>query len=190
MSTPEDLLADLTSGDDSRAEAACASLAKMGEEVTPKLRDLLTSPDVDTRWWAIRALAALPHLDPNLLIPSLADASPEVRQCAALGLSHHPDETATRSLVQALSDADSLTSELAAQALIAIGSPAVESLLDVLRSAHQSARIQAMRALAEIADVRAVRPMIEAMGEDSVMLQYWAERGLQRLGVNMVYIKP
>lgn len=190
MPALEDLLADLTGGDDTRAEAACASLAEMGERVIPNLQDLLTSPDVDTRWWAIRALAALPHLDPGLLIPSLADASPEVRQCAALGLSHHPGEAATRPLVHALSDADSLTAELAAQALTAIGSPAVESLLGVLRNGQQSARIQAMRALAEIADVRAVRPMIEAMGEDSVMLQYWAERGLQRLGVNMVYIKP
>jgi HEAT repeat protein len=151
---------------------------------------LLSSPDVDSRWWAIRALASLPDLDPGLLIPSLADASPEVRQCAALGLGHHPAEAATQPLVQALSDADSLTAELAAQALTAIGSPAVESLLDVLRAGKQSARIHAMHALAEIADPRAVRPMIESMGEDSAMLQYWAERGLQRLGVNMVYIKP
>ena len=190
MSALDDLLADLTSGDDSRAEPACASLAQLGEMVIPALRDLLSSPDVDSRWWAVRALASLPSLDPDLLIPSLADASPEIRQCAALGLSHHPSEAATRSLVQALSDADSLTAELAAKALAAIGSPAVESLLGVLHNGQQSARIHAMHALAEIADVRAVRPMIEAMSEESVMLHYWAERGLEKLGVNMVYMKP
>ena len=190
MSTLDDLLADLTSGDESRAEQACASLIEMGEMVIPALRDLLSSPDVDSRWWAIRALASLPSLDPGLLIPSLADASPEVRQCAALGLCGHPSEAATRPLVQALSDADSLTAELAAKALIAIGSPAVESLLDVLHNGQQSARIHAMRALAEIADPRAVRPMIEAMSEESAMLHYWAERGLEKLGVNMVYMKP
>lgn len=190
MSALVDLLADLTSGDDFRAEPACASLVKMGETVIPALRDLLSSPDVDSRWWAARALASLPHLDPSLLIPLLTDASPEVRQCAALGLCSHPSEAATSSLVRALSDADGLTAELAAQALVAVGSPAVESLLDVLRTGQQSARIHAMRALAEIADVRAVRPMIESMSEDSVMLQYWAERGLEKLGVNMVYMKP
>ena len=190
MSTLDDLLADLTSGDDSLAEPACASLLQMGETIIPALRDLLSSPDMDSRWWAARTLASLPNLDPGLLIPLLADASPEIRQCAALGLCNHPGEAATRSLVQALSDADNLTADLAAKALTAIGSPAVESLLDVLRDGQQSARIHAMHALAEIADPRAVRPMIESMSEDSAMLQYWAERGLERLGVNMVYMKP
>ena len=190
MSALDDLLADLTSGDEPRAEQACASLINMGETVIPVLRDVLTSPDADSRWWAARTLASLPALDPGLLIPLLADASPEVRQCAALGLCNHPGEAATRPLVQALSDADSLTADLAAKALTAIGSPAVESLLDVLHNGQQSARIHAMHALAEIADVRAVRPMIEAMSEESVMLHYWAERGLEKLGVNMVYMKP
>lgn len=190
MSALDDLLADLTSGDDSLAEPAYASLAQMGETVIPDLRDLLSSPDVDSRWWAARTLASLPHLDPDLLIPLLTDASPEIRQCAALGLCNHPSEAATSSLVQALSDTDSLTAELAAKALTAIGSPVVEPLLEVLRIGPQSARINAMHALAEIADVRAVRPMIEAMSEESVMLHYWAERGLEKLGVNMVYMKP
>ena len=190
MPTLDDLLADLTSGDDSRAEAACASLAQMGETAIPALRDLLASPQVDSRWWAARALASLPDLDAGLLIPLLSDASPEVRQCAALGLCSHPSEAATRPLVRSLGDPDSLTAELAANALTAIGAPAVESLLEVLRDGKQSARIHAMHALAEIADVRAVRPMIEAMSEESAMLHYWAERGLERLGVNMVYMKP
>lgn len=186
-----DLLADLASGDESRAEAACASLVAMGgEAVIPALCDLLSSPDVDSRWWAVCALASLPSLDPGLLIPLLADPSPEVRQCVALGLCVHPSEAATRPLVQALSDTDNLTADLAAKALTAIGHPAVESLLDVLQTGQASARIHAMRALAEIADPRAIRPMIEAMSDHSVMLHYWAERGLERLGVNMVYMKP
>jgi HEAT repeat protein len=162
----------------------------MGETVIPALRDLLSSAHVDSRWWAVRTLASLPHLDPGLLIPLLTDASPEIRQCAALGLCSHPSEGAIQPLVRVLSDADNLSAELAAKALTAIGSPAVESLLDVLRNGQQSARIHAMHALAEIADVRAVRPMIESMSEESVMLHYWAERGLEKLGVNMVYMKP
>ncbi|MBV6395624.1 MAG: hypothetical protein HFACDABA_01202 [Anaerolineales bacterium] len=190
MPALESLLADLISGDDSRAEAACAALSQIGETLIPHLRDLLSSPDADSRWWATRALASLPHLDPALLIPSLADSSTEVRQCAALGLRDHPIEAAIRPLTQALNDADSLTAQLAAQALAAIGHPAVESLLDVLRSGPPSAKIHAARALAEITDVRAIRPMIESMSEDSAALQYWAERGLEKLGVNMIYVKP
>jgi len=186
----EDLLAELVSGDDSRAEAACAALVKLGETVIPSVRDLLDSPETDSRWWAVRTLASLRDLDPGLLLPSLTDPVPEVRQAAALGLASHPREDLTRPLVQALSDPDGLTAELAANALIAVGSPAVEGLLETLKEAKQSARIHAMHALAEIGDHRAIRPMIESMSEDSVMLHYWADRGLDKLGVSMVYVKP
>lgn len=184
------LLADLTSGDDARAEPACASLTELGETIIPALRDLLHAPEADSRWWAIRTLASLPNLDPGLLLPSLADPAPEVRQCAALGLRHHPNEAAVQPLVQALSDPDTLTAELAALALIAIGAPAVESLLQALKEASPSARNFAMQALAEIADPRAIRDMISALSEDSAMLHYWAQKGLDRLGVSMVYVKP
>ena len=120
----------------------------------------------------------------------MSDAAPEVRQCAALGLTGHPSEAAIPALIRALSDSDSLVGELSARALAAIGEPATESLLEVLKEAPQSARIHAMHALSEIADPRAIRPMIEAMGENSAMLHYWAEAGLEKMGVNMVYLKP
>jgi len=183
-------LADLASGDESRAEAACAALVELGDATLPALCELRDSPDADTRWWATRTLASLPNLDPGLLLPSLADAAPEVRQCAALGLCARPSETATQPLVRALSDEDALTAELASRALVAIGTSAVPALLEVLGNAQQAARIHAMRALSEVGDERAIRPMIEALGESSAMLGYWAEKGLERLGVNMVYIKP
>jgi hypothetical protein len=31
---------------------------------------------------------------------------------------------------------------------------------------------------------------MNAIEEESAMLRYWAEEGLERLGLNMVYIKP
>ena len=186
----DDLLADLTSGDEARAEAAVPSLAALGGTIVPSLRGLLDSTDADVRWWATRTLASLPSLDPGLLLPSLNDAAPEVRQCAALGLCAHPSEAAIPRLIRALSDADGLTAELSARALAAVGEPAVGSLLEVLNGAAQSARIHAMHALSEIADPRAIRPMIESLSEDSAMLHYWAEAGLERMGVNMVYLKP
>lgn len=190
VSALDDLLADLTSGDEARAEAAVPCLAALGETIVPSLRGLLDSTDADVRWWATRTLASLPSLDPSLLLLSLADAAPEVRQCAALGLCSHPSEAAIPPLIRALSDADGLTAELAARALAAVGEPATGSLLEVMNGAAQSARIHAMHALSEIADPRAIRPMIEAMSEDSAMLHYWAEAGLERMGVNMVYLKP
>ena len=32
--------------------------------------------------------------------------------------------------------------------------------------------------------------MMKVMEEDSVLLQHWAKEGLERLGLDMVYIKP
>ena len=186
----EDLLADLTSGDEARAETAAVSLAEFGDAALPSLTALLDSPEADSRWWAARTLASLPGLDPGVFPPLLADAAPEVRQCAALALCSHPSQDAIPSLIGALSDEDSLTAELAAKALTFVGEPAVESLLQVLNGAAQSARIHAMHALSEIADPRSIPAMIAAMSEESAMLHYWADAGLERLGVNMVYLKP
>jgi len=186
----QNLLADLSSGDESRAEIASQALRKFGDEAITDLTDLASNPNADTRWWAVRTLASFPNLDPERLVPSLGDSSAAVRQCAALGLAQNPSEAATPHLVRALSDGDSLTAELASRALAAIGPPAVPSLLEVLKNSPQAVRIQALRALAEIGDHRAISAMIAAAAEDSAMLHYWAERGLDKLGINMVYLKP
>jgi HEAT repeat protein len=185
-----DLLAELTSGDEARAEAVVPAMAALGETIIPPLLELLDSSDTDLRWWATRALASLPSLDPGLLLSSLSDAAPEVRQCAALGLCSHPSESALAPLIRSLSDADGIVADLSARALMAIGKPAVESLLEVLNGAAQSARIHAMHALSEIADPRSIRTMIESLSENSAMIHYWADAGLERMGVNMVYLKP
>ena len=122
------LLADLTSGDETRAEGAVPGLVELGEEIFPALHDLLNSADADQRWWALRALAQSPQAQTEWLLPLLSDSVPEVRQAAALGLCSHPDETAISPLIRALSDADAMVSSLACNALVEIGKPAVPSL--------------------------------------------------------------
>lgn len=191
MSALQSLLNDLTSGDEGRAEDAVASLIELGEDAIPALLDLSHSSNVDSRWWALRTLATSPHCRTEWLVPFLSsDSSPEVRQCAALGLAVKPDESATQPLVQALSDEDGMVASLAANALVKIGSVAVPSLVEVVKSGKQSARIHALRALAEIKDPRAIPIMMKVMEEESVLLQHWAKEGLERLGLDMVYIKP
>ena len=113
-----------------------------------------------------------------------------MRQCAALGLALKPDESATPSLVQALSDDDSMVSSLAVNALVKIGRAAVPALIEAVKNAPQSARIHALRALAEIKDHRAIPVMMKVMEENSALLQHWAKEGLDQLGLDMVYMKP
>jgi len=186
----QDLLDDLTSRNEARAEGAVSPLIELGEEAIPALLDLTHSADSDFRWWALRVLAQSPHSRTEWLIPFLNDPAPEVRQCAALGLATRPDENAAQPLVRALSDEDSMVANLAVNALVKIGSTAVPSLIEIVKSASQSARIHAMRALAEICDHRAIPVMMQVMDEDSALLQHWAKEGLERLGLNMVYMKP
>ena len=190
MPVLDELLADLTSGDETRAENAVPGLVEFGNEAFPALRDLLNSADADQRWWALRTLAQSPRARTEWLLPLLDDSVPEVRQAAALGLCSHPDETAISPLVRALSDGDSMVSDLARNALVVIGKAAIPSLLELPKDTPQRARINALRAVAEIGDYSAVPTLMAALESDSVMMQHWAEEGLERLGLNMVYLKP
>ena len=185
-----ELLAELTSGDDTRAEKSIPAIVDLGMTAIPTLLELTRAEEVDSRWWAVRALAASPHTRTENLIPLLSDSASEVRAAAALALCNHPDESAIPALINTLSDEDSLTAGLAGNALVKIGSPSVPSLLTVMSEAPTSIRIIVLRALSEIRDHRAIPVMMKSLSEESAVLQYWAQEGLQRLGLDMVYGKP
>ena len=69
-------------------------------------------------------------------------------------------------------------------------SHSVPSLIEVINEAPVSVQILALRALAEIRDHRAIPIMMKLIQEESSLLQYWAQEGLEKLGLDMVYIKP
>lgn len=190
MPALNDLLADLASGDDARAESAIPGLMALGVTSIPALVNMTRSKETDARWWAVRALAQSPHTRTEDLLPLLNDSAPEVRAAAALALCNHPHEKAVSALIQSLADEDSLTAGLAAKALVAVGSPAVTALIEVMQGAKNGVRILAIRALADIKDQRAIKTMMSALEDESAIVQYWAREGLDRLGLNMVYGKP
>jgi len=186
----EKLLADLTSGDETRAEEAATVLAQAEERAAPALEPLLKSARVDDRWWAVRTLGQMSAPPLDWLIRALGDESGEVRAAAALALVSHPAEGASPALVNALQDEDSIVAILSVNALAAIGKEAVPSLLEAFPRINLRGKIHAMRALAELRDHRAIPLLLKATEEDSAMLRYWAEEGIERLGLNMVYVKP
>jgi HEAT repeat protein len=192
MTELELLLAELVSGNDERAEQAATRLPVFGPTGIEALKPLFTSNEVDVRWWAVRALAGFEQLDENILelIAALEDESEEVRQAAAMALCHQPHLQAVSALIRTLSDPDPMTAHLASKALVLIGAEATSALLDVLQSGKRSAKLEAVRALAEIKDPRAIPGLMEALEADSALLQYWAGNGLDKLGLGMVYLKP
>lgn len=191
METIDSLLGKLIAGDDAEAETAAAGLARYDQAALGALRQLAGASQADHRWWALRTLAEIsdPQI-PEILTEALEDPDPTVRQCAALGLRQQPGHRAIPALLAMLDAADSLTADLAADALVAVGEPAVESLLDVLAEGQQQARLRAAKALALIGDTRAIPALFHVLDEDSAILDYWASEGLDRMGIGMTFFKP
>ena len=189
MSSLDNLIEDLISGDEVRAENAASQLAELGSSAVPALEVLLKSSNADHRWWAVRTLAQMSDTDTDSFVDALEDVSSEVRQAAALALAVHPAEKATPVLVRALNDDDALVQTLSANALSAIGKPVVPILIDEFPRASASVKIHLMRVLADVRDPRAIPVMMKAMDDDSAILHHWCEIGLQQLGLDMVYLK-
>ena len=191
MADLEVYLDALSSGDDAQAENAARQIAAHGEAALPVLQTLLTDPRPDTRWWAVRSLGSLQGADAVLqLVQALTDPDPGIRQCAARGLQERPDERAVPALIAALQDSDSLVARIAANALVASGPMAVPDLLQAARDGSQKSQMEAVRALALIGDQRSIPLLFEALDSDSMLMEYWANEGLERMGVGMIFYKP
>jgi HEAT repeat protein len=191
MEDSHSLIQDLTSGDDRRAEAAARKLAQQGSEALPALRELLESTNADARWWAIWALASFSHPEVgSLLRTQLKDPDNAVRQCAALALREQPYNNAIPDLVDLLEEQDPILARLAAAALIAAGREAVPALLEVAQNGSRKARLEAIRSLANMGDERAIPALYAAYQENSAIMEYWANEGLEKLGVGIVLFNP
>jgi HEAT repeat protein len=185
-----ELLSDLTSGDTERAEAAAVELPEHGEVALAKISKLVENSNIDTRWWAVRALAGFPEGEAgNLLITRLKDADSSIRYCAALGLGQKQRETAIPLLIEILSSNDPLLARLAGDALVAQGLAAVEPLIAALGGLPVAAKVEATRALALIGDPRSISALFKLVDSDSPTLEYWVSEGLEKMGVGMRFFQ-
>jgi HEAT repeat protein len=192
MASLTTLINILTGGLDDSAEAAALQLPLYGEEAVSALSDLLESTDPDRRWWALRALAEIDSQRvPALLHSGLKDPDPSVRNCAVLGLARKPYPAALPDLAALLFDTDRQLAGLARMALTALGEVAVPVMLEAASGDHPGARLEAFRALAEIGDRRAIPIFFKAVEVgDTGLIEYWAEIGLEKMGVGMAFFEP
>lgn len=193
MVSLEQLLADLTSGDEPRAEKAAVLFVSHGDAGFQSLLPLITDSDEDTRWWALRAVSEFGSPKASkLLISALQDPAASVQMCAAVGLRLHPDEAAIAKLIPLLASSTPLLAKLAGDALAATGKPATQALIELIEnpaSTHQ-AKLEAVRVLAMIKDTNAISTLFKVYQEGSSMMQYWAEKGLDNLGIGMMFFDP
>lgn len=185
----DELLSDLASGDETRAERAAAALGSAGSAALTGLGGLLNSADPDIRWWVARTLGNIdaPAANP-LLKTALQDSAPEVRQCAARALIARPAAELVPDLAACLRTGDALLASLAGSAMAAAGEPAVPALIEIFQTGSQRARVESARALAAIKDPRAIPFFFHAIQEgDSPLVEYWADIGLDNLGIGMTF---
>jgi len=192
MRSTETLFSELISGQDARAEQAALALGRTGADALPGLSALLADDDPDHRWWAVRTLGEIDDPAGNpLLKKALHDPASTVRQCAARALINHPADTLIPDLIGCLGSEDPLLARLAGSALAAAGRPAVPSLLATMETGTQRARLEAVKALAGIKDPRAIPAFFHAVQDgDSPLVEYWAEIGLENLGIGMAFFHP
>lgn len=192
MADLETLLDDLVSGDEDRAQAAVPALTVHGPKAVQALAGLVRAPVADRRWWAAYALAAFrgDRQAQDLLIQILDDPSDAVRQCAALALKQNPTASAVEPLIRLMKGDDRLAARLAGDALSAVGLAAIPALTQASKDPNPGVRIEAVRALAEMRHPDAIGPLFNCIDDPSSVVCHWAEEGLDRLGIGMMFFNP
>jgi len=185
------LISNLIGGDDFIAEAVVGEISQYGKVASEILAYLLKSINSDIRWWAIRALAEIKEPEARqLIIEHLSDEKLAVQQCAAIALRMNPSELAIEKLTSLLEHEDNMLTQLAGDALIEIGKKSTSTMIDIAQKGSPRAQIQAVRVMAKIGDTESISTLFNLLGSDSVMLDYWAEEGLNRMGIGMTFFDP
>jgi HEAT repeat protein len=160
-------LLDLTrpGGNSDLRVAAILALGRLGDaRAVAPLVELLD--DAWSNVWRA-AESALARIGESAVEPLIrAVERSGVREHAARVLGLIGDARAVEALVTAL-DSDIYAQEASTQALVRLGSPAVESLIKALHHPGSGVRWAATQALGKIGDRRAVEPLIEALGDES-----------------------
>jgi HEAT repeat protein len=192
MAGVDQLLEDLSSDDEARAQAAIPALSVHGQAAVEALIRLQQSPVADRRWWATYALSAFQGnlAAQRALTNALQDSDEAVQQCAALSLKHNPSQDALPALARTLRSPDRLTARLAGDALAALGAPAIPYLAVASQDPDPAVRIEAVRALAETRHPDAIGPLFKCIDDSSSLVTHWAEEGLDRLGIGMMFFSP
>lgn len=134
------------------------------------------------RWKVAEALAKIgtPAVDP--LIAALSHPDDDVRWKAAVALGEIRDPRAVGPLIRLLSDPDRFVKGRAALALGMIGEKAVGPLITVLREGDGNQRWGAAIALGKIRDIRAVKPLVRALGDKYENVRAEAAASLAGIG--------
>jgi len=176
------LAAALKDGDREVRQKAIEALGKVGEPAIRLMITGLRSPDVLVRRGSSDALARIGRPAVSPLTRSLLEEDDRLARIGAVeALGKMRDERAVASLVVALMDPDSDIQDMAAQALVRTGKPAVVSLVRVLRVAGNPFRRRVVEVLVRTRGL-AVKPLLDALGDENVEVRLTASEALVKMG--------
>ncbi len=155
---------------------------KASEAVDPLIQTL-KDEDSHIRRLVLEALREIKDKKAlDIIIATLNDSDGYVRHEATKVLREMPDEIAIPSLMQALNDKESLVRSQAKYALVKIGEPAVEPLINAINDASIMDRDEIVEALGDLKDKRAVEPLIKAFNHESKFFRNTIISALGKIG--------
>ncbi|HWR97552.1 MAG TPA: HEAT repeat domain-containing protein, partial [Candidatus Methanoperedens sp.] len=116
----------------------------------------------------------------EILVGKLRDSNPNNRLYALYALGKIPDPRGVRPLIEALGDED--IGWLAAKALVNIGAPALQPLLEALFAENRSVRLYATYALGEIRSPKAARGVLRMLQDPEAEVVDAAAEALAAIG--------
>jgi HEAT repeat protein/Flp pilus assembly protein TadD len=115
------------------------------------------------------------------LVKSLKDKEPSIQKFAALALGQTGDPRAVASLIQALRKGGFGFRSRAGNALVRVGPPCVEPLIELLGDEDANLRALAADCLGRIRDPRAVGPLVGCLGDKTKQVSLAAAQSLRAL---------
>jgi len=112
------------------------------------------------------------------LCEALCDEDIHMRRMAAHFLGTTGDTQVIPNLIDAFQDPDKMVRAGAMDALVAIGSPAVEDLIEALQKDDWVMRYRVAEALGRIADERTIEPLLGCLGDRKDHVRYIGAKGL------------
>ncbi len=110
-----------------------------------------------------------------------------VPQAMEGNMTENSDQT-IKELIMTLASDNALIRKAARQSLVAIGSPAVPSLIEALKQKNDHVRREAVRALSEIEDPEVAPALIKTLEDEEFDIRWRAAEGL--IGLGMKGLKP
>lgn len=151
----------------SPSSGVCIASAVSDEQEIEALIQDLNALNVSVKADSVKTLVEIgePAVEP--LIQVLGAEDPDIRENAAATLGKIKDERAVQPLIKLLTDEEWEVEKGATDALIAIGEPAIEPLIEILQDKNEDVYLQmkVVAVLAGIKDERAIQPMIQALKE-------------------------